>query len=96
MMNTDTKEIAFFFILSQLDTEFTMSNMLSCFSSNTKAKHFDDYEIEALVHTGVLAGWLTENNGKFKLTKLGQRKAYTINKEELRMLACALLDTWKY
>jgi ribosomal protein S8 len=100
IVNQDTLEQIFYFILNHVDKEFTVSAVIDKLKNNNLEKFYPDYFVEALIQEGFLADFLIRkediktNESVFSLTVRGKARAEITSATEVKTFLKMIIDEW--
>lgn len=100
LVNQDTLEQIFYFILSHVDKEFTASAVINKLKNNNLEKFYPEYFVENLIQEGYLAEFLmrTEdsntNESVFSLSVRGKTRAEITSATEAKTFLKMIIDEW--
>lgn len=100
LVNQDTLEQIFYFILNHVDKEFTTAAVIEKLKNNNLEKFYPDYFVENLIHDGYLAEFLMRkediktNESVFSLTVRGKAKSEITSATEVKTFLKMIIDEW--
>jgi len=100
IVNQDTLEQIFYFILNHVDKEFTANAVIDKLRNNNLEKFYPDYFVENLIQEGFLAGFLMRkedsntNESVFSLTVRGKARAEITSATEVKTFLKMIIDEW--
>lgn len=94
IVNQDTLEQIFYFILNHVGKQFTPETVAEKLKNNNLEKFYPLYFVENLIRDGWLADKITQTDGYYSLSVIGKAQADLTTGTEVKIFLKMIIDEW--
>ena len=94
IVNQDTLEQIFYFILNHVGKQFTPETVAEKLKNNNLEKFYPLYFVENLINKGFVANKIKQENGEYSLSPVGKAQADLTTGTEVKIFLKMIIDEW--